>query len=90
MRYLVTVLGPPRTFSRSFTIPENALAAIDELRQRQLTNIMIVDEHGRGRKGDIASARTEIGQTPSPEGGTKVRGSKCSLGFNLRPWKNPP
>ena len=47
MRYLVTVLGPPRTFSRSFTIPENALAAIDELRQRQLTNIMIVDEHGR-------------------------------------------
>lgn len=47
MRYLVTVPGSPRTFSRSFRSPETTLNAVDELRRRQLTNITIVDEYGR-------------------------------------------
>ena len=47
MRYLVTVPSSPRAFSRSFKSPETTLAAVVGLRQRQLTNIMNVDEHGR-------------------------------------------
>ena len=47
MRYIVSVSGSVAAVSRTFQSAAAALRAVDDLHQRQLTDIVIRDEDGR-------------------------------------------